>query len=158
MGLLGHWFGESLTRKIAGFLPTEFPLKDVIAGIPLSDTDHHGAPFALTGTVLKQTGWASVAAARLSAPDQLAGEKSAAFTCLHSDVQTPVCGTAQNIVSPFRCFTSAAAAQQRRSADAHATTRAKPTVPFTLNSIAMNREGGNESPAEPIYAVRLPLQ
>ena len=48
MGLLGHWFGESLARKIAGFLPTEFPLKDVMTGIPLSDTDHHGAPFALT--------------------------------------------------------------------------------------------------------------
>ena len=47
MGLLGHWFGESLARKIAGFLPTEFPLKDVITGIPLSDADHHGAPFAL---------------------------------------------------------------------------------------------------------------
>jgi hypothetical protein len=48
MGLLGHWFGEGLARKIAGFLPTTFPMKDILTGIPLSETDHFGTPYALT--------------------------------------------------------------------------------------------------------------
>jgi Animal haem peroxidase len=43
MGLLGHWFGEGLARKMAGFFPN-----DVLTGVPLSETDHHGAPYALT--------------------------------------------------------------------------------------------------------------
>jgi hypothetical protein len=47
MGLLGHFFGESLARKIAAFLPNGF-VKDVLTGIPLSEADHHGAPYALT--------------------------------------------------------------------------------------------------------------
>jgi hypothetical protein len=48
MGFLGHWFGESLARKIGGFLPTSFPMKDMLTGIPLSETDDFGAPYALT--------------------------------------------------------------------------------------------------------------
>jgi hypothetical protein len=47
MGLLGHWFGEGLARKIAGFLPDNF-VKEVLTGAPLSGTDHHGAPYCLT--------------------------------------------------------------------------------------------------------------
>jgi hypothetical protein len=47
MGFLGHFFGEGLARKIAGFLPNGV-IKDVLTGIPLSETDHHGAPYALT--------------------------------------------------------------------------------------------------------------
>jgi hypothetical protein len=47
MGLLGHWFGEGLARKIADFLPDGI-IKDVFTGTPLSQPDHHGAPFALT--------------------------------------------------------------------------------------------------------------
>ncbi|MBK1816616.1 hypothetical protein JIN84_13405 [Luteolibacter yonseiensis] len=47
MGLVGHWFGEGLARKIAGFLP-DGVIKDVFTGVPLSETDHHGAPYALT--------------------------------------------------------------------------------------------------------------
>jgi hypothetical protein len=46
-GLLGHLFDEGLARKIAPFLPTGF-LRETLTGIPLSQTDHHGAPFALT--------------------------------------------------------------------------------------------------------------
>jgi hypothetical protein len=48
MGFLGYWFGEGLARKIAGFLPVTFPMKDMLTGIPLSETDHFGAPYALT--------------------------------------------------------------------------------------------------------------
>jgi hypothetical protein len=47
MGLLGHFFGEGLARQIAGFL-SDGVIKDVLTGVPLSETDHHGAPFALT--------------------------------------------------------------------------------------------------------------
>ena len=47
MGLLGHWFEEGLARKIAAFLPNGV-IKDVFTGVPLSETDHHGAPYALT--------------------------------------------------------------------------------------------------------------
>jgi len=47
MGLLGHWFGEGLARKIAGFLPNSF-VKEILTGAPLSETDHHGAPYCLT--------------------------------------------------------------------------------------------------------------
>jgi heme peroxidase len=47
-GFLGQWFGEGLARKIAGFLPTKFPMKDMLTGIPLSDTEQFGAPYALT--------------------------------------------------------------------------------------------------------------
>jgi len=46
-GLIGHWFGEALARKIAGFLPN-VSMKDMLTGIPLSETDHFGAPYALT--------------------------------------------------------------------------------------------------------------
>jgi len=47
-GFLGYWFGEGLARKIAGFLPTKFPMKDMLTGIPLSEPEHFGAPYALT--------------------------------------------------------------------------------------------------------------
>jgi hypothetical protein len=47
MGLLGHFFGEGLARKIAAFLPNG-AVKDVLTGIPLSETEHHGVPYALT--------------------------------------------------------------------------------------------------------------
>lgn len=47
MGLIGHWFGEGLARRIARFLP-EFFAKEILTGAPLSETDHHGAPFSLT--------------------------------------------------------------------------------------------------------------
>jgi hypothetical protein len=46
MGLLGHFFGEGLARRIAGFLPNG--IRDMMSGIPLSETNHHGAPYALT--------------------------------------------------------------------------------------------------------------
>src|SRR5205807_6242270 len=46
-GLLGHFFDEGLARKIASFLPNG-AVKDVLTGVPLSETDHHGAPYALT--------------------------------------------------------------------------------------------------------------
>jgi hypothetical protein len=48
MGLLGHLFeDEGISRKLAPLLPNGL-VKDVLTGIPLSDTDHHGAPYALT--------------------------------------------------------------------------------------------------------------
>jgi hypothetical protein len=47
MGLLGHFFGEKLARKVGGSL-SDGVIKDILTGIPLSKTDHHGAPFALT--------------------------------------------------------------------------------------------------------------
>lgn len=47
MGLLGHFFGEGTTRTLAGFLP-EGIFKDVLTGTPLSEVDHHGAPYSLT--------------------------------------------------------------------------------------------------------------
>jgi hypothetical protein len=46
MGLIGHSFGESLARSIAPLVPAG--LRDLLTGIPLSDVDHHGAPYALT--------------------------------------------------------------------------------------------------------------
>src|SRR5947207_1086736 len=47
-GLVGHWFGEGLARTIGRLLPTKFPFKDMLTGIPQSDTDHFGAPYSLT--------------------------------------------------------------------------------------------------------------
>ena len=47
MGLIGHFSNEALARKIGRFWPNS-PLKDMFTGIPLSDTDHHGAPYSLT--------------------------------------------------------------------------------------------------------------
>lgn len=47
MGILGHLFGEGLARKIAPFLPNGV-VRETLTGIPLSEPDHHGAPFALT--------------------------------------------------------------------------------------------------------------
>jgi hypothetical protein len=47
MGLLGHFFGEGLARGVARVLPNGV-IKDVMTGVPLSETDHHGAPYALT--------------------------------------------------------------------------------------------------------------
>jgi hypothetical protein len=47
MGLVGHFFGEATARNIAGFLPDGI-VKDILTGIPLSEADHHGAPYALT--------------------------------------------------------------------------------------------------------------
>jgi hypothetical protein len=46
-GLLGHLFGEGLARKIAPFLPNGVS-RETLTGIPLSEADHHGAPYALT--------------------------------------------------------------------------------------------------------------
>ena len=47
MGLLGHLFSEKLARNVGGFL-SDGVIKDILTGIPLSESDHHGAPFALT--------------------------------------------------------------------------------------------------------------
>lgn len=47
MGVLGHWFGERIARRIATFLPNGFA-KEILTGSPLSETDHNGAPFCLT--------------------------------------------------------------------------------------------------------------
>lgn len=47
MGLVGHFFGESAARTIAGFLP-HGALKDILTGMPLSEVDHHGVPYSLT--------------------------------------------------------------------------------------------------------------
>jgi Animal haem peroxidase len=47
MGLIGHFSNEGLARKIGRFWPDSL-LKDMFTGIPLSDTDHHGAPYSLT--------------------------------------------------------------------------------------------------------------
>lgn len=41
--LLGHVFDEGAARKVAALFPN-----DVLTGVPLTETDHHGAPFALT--------------------------------------------------------------------------------------------------------------
>lgn len=46
MGLLGHFFGEGVARAGARFVPGI--ARDLLTGIPLSETDHHGAPYALT--------------------------------------------------------------------------------------------------------------
>jgi hypothetical protein len=46
MGLLGHFFGEGFSRAVGHVWPNV--LKDMVTGIPLSETDHHGAPYALT--------------------------------------------------------------------------------------------------------------
>ena len=47
MGLLGHLFSEQTARTVAHWLPNGL-LKDMFTGVPLSETDHHGAPYALT--------------------------------------------------------------------------------------------------------------
>lgn len=47
MGFVGHFFGEGLARKIGNFWPNSL-MKDTVTGIPLSETDHHGAPYSLT--------------------------------------------------------------------------------------------------------------
>ena len=47
MGLIGHFSNQALARKIGRFWPNSL-LKDMFTGIPLSDTDHHGAPYSLT--------------------------------------------------------------------------------------------------------------
>lgn len=47
MGFVGHWFGEENARRWAEFLP-EFPGKEIALGIPLTEADHHGAPYSLT--------------------------------------------------------------------------------------------------------------
>ena len=39
-------------------------------------------------------------------PDQQSGEKSAAFTCLHSDAQNRICGTVHNVASAEMLETS----------------------------------------------------
>ncbi len=48
MGFIGHWFGEGFAHAISQLLPTRFPFKDLLTGIPQSDTDHFGAPYSLT--------------------------------------------------------------------------------------------------------------
>lgn len=45
MGLFGCLFGEKTARKLAPWVPV---LKDFLTGIPMSETDHHGAPYSLT--------------------------------------------------------------------------------------------------------------
>ncbi len=45
MGLVGHFFGEKTARRLAPWIPV---LKDVFTGVPMSETDHHGAPYSLT--------------------------------------------------------------------------------------------------------------
>ncbi|OXV05112.1 hypothetical protein Egran_07120, partial [Elaphomyces granulatus] len=47
MGLFGHFFGEKAARKLAKWLPNGF-VKDVLTGVPMSETDHHGTPYSLT--------------------------------------------------------------------------------------------------------------
>ena len=40
------------------------------------------------------------------------GEKFAAFTCLHSDAQNPICGTAHNVASPEMLYVSGSSGAQ----------------------------------------------
>jgi hypothetical protein len=47
MGLIGHFLGEERARRVAARLPNG-ALKDILTGIPMSETDHHGAPYSLT--------------------------------------------------------------------------------------------------------------
>ena len=47
MGLVGQVFGEKAARKCAPWIPNGF-LREVLTGMPLSETDHHGAPYSLT--------------------------------------------------------------------------------------------------------------
>jgi hypothetical protein len=49
-GLVGHCLGENVARALGRLLPNRVlgSFKDIITGIPLSQTDHHGAPYALT--------------------------------------------------------------------------------------------------------------
>jgi hypothetical protein len=47
MGLIGHFLGEEKSRRVAARLPPGV-VKDVLTGIPMSETDHHGAPYSLT--------------------------------------------------------------------------------------------------------------
>jgi hypothetical protein len=47
MGLIGHFSSEGLARTMGRFWPNSL-FKDMFTGIPLSDTDHHGAPYSLT--------------------------------------------------------------------------------------------------------------
>ena len=47
MGLIGHFTNESTARTFASWLPNGF-IKDVLTGVPMSETDHHGAPYSLT--------------------------------------------------------------------------------------------------------------
>ncbi len=46
MGLLGHFCDESTAREWADRFPKG--MREFMTGIPLSETDHHGAPYALT--------------------------------------------------------------------------------------------------------------
>ncbi len=45
-GLFGHFFGERAARGLAPWIPQG--MRDVVTGIPMSEPDHHGAPYALT--------------------------------------------------------------------------------------------------------------
>jgi hypothetical protein len=49
-GFVGHCLSENVARALGRLLPNSVfgSFKDVITGIPLSQTDHHGAPYALT--------------------------------------------------------------------------------------------------------------
>ena len=55
-GLIGHFSSEGLARKIGRFWPNSL-LKDMFTGIPLSDTDHHGAPYSLPRNLTPFTGF-----------------------------------------------------------------------------------------------------
>lgn len=46
-GLMGYLLSEKKVRALAHWWPEWF-LKDAVTGVPLSETDHHGAPYALT--------------------------------------------------------------------------------------------------------------
>lgn len=47
MGFIGHFINEGTARTVASWLPHGV-IQDVLTGIPLSETDHHGAPYSLT--------------------------------------------------------------------------------------------------------------
>lgn len=47
MGLIGHFVNERTARTVAHWLPNG-EIKDVLTGVPRSESDHHGAPYALT--------------------------------------------------------------------------------------------------------------
>ncbi len=47
MGVVGHILGENTARSVAPWLPDGI-LKDILTGVPMSQTEHHGAPYSLT--------------------------------------------------------------------------------------------------------------
>ena len=47
MGIVGHLLGEDSARSVAPWLP-DGVVKDILTGVPMSQPDHHGAPYCLT--------------------------------------------------------------------------------------------------------------